>query len=199
LGMHKPQNGIPDPEGAHLLVLVRDPKGYADLGSAITTAQRAGEKGAPRIDLDTLAGYHHPGHWYVMTGCRKGTVPAALLRDGPAAATRELDKLVDAFGGEHVLVELWDHGDPLDSARNDALVKVADRRGVVLVATNNVHYAIPSRRPLATALAAVRARRSLDDADGWLPPSPTAHLRSGAEQARRFARYPGVVQRAAEI
>src|SRR5207302_59932 len=56
-----------------------------------------------------------------------------------------------------------------------------------------------ARRPLATALAAVRARRSLAELDGWLPAAATAHLRSGAEQARRFARYPGAVERAAEL
>src|SRR5207302_3706508 len=118
---------------------------------------------------------------------------------GPAAAATELDRLVAAFGRDRVAVELWDHGDPVDTARNDALVQLALQAGVDLVATNNVHYATPARRPLATALAAVRARRSLDDIDGWLPTAATAHLRSGAEQARRFARYPGVVERAAEL
>jgi len=48
-------------------------------------------------------------------------------------------------------------------------------------------------------MAAVRARRSLDDLDGWLPAGASACLRSGAEQARRFARYPGVVARAASL
>ena len=67
------------------------------------------------------------------------------------------------------------------------------------MATNNVHYHVPARRRLATALAAVRARRSLDEIDGWLPAAAAAHLRSGAEQARRFARYPGVVERAAQL
>ena len=57
----------------------------------------------------------------------------------------------------------------------------------------------PGRRRLATALAAVRARRSLDEMDGWLPAAGTAHLRSGAEMAARFARYPGAVERAAEL
>ena len=67
------------------------------------------------------------------------------------------------------------------------------------VATNNVHYASPVRFPLATALAAVRARRPLDELQGWLPPSATACLRSEGEQQRRFARWPGAVERAAEI
>ncbi|MDP8937542.1 MAG: PHP domain-containing protein, partial [Actinomycetota bacterium] len=193
------QNGIADPQGVHLVVLARDPEGYARLCRAVSAAHLAGgEKGLPRTDLARLAGAHG-GHWQVLTGCRKGTVPAALAWAGPAAAAAELGRLVDAFGRDNVAVELWDHGDPLDSARNDALAALAVRAGVDVVATNNVHYATPARWPLATALAAVRARRSLDEIDGWLPASGAACLRSGAEQARRFARYPGVVERAAEM
>src|SRR3954449_10612955 len=199
LGLHKPQNGMADPEGTHLLVLARDPSGYARLARVLSAAQMRGqEKGKPLYNLSELA-QAHAGHWLVLTGCRKGTVPSALVRDGPAAAGRALADLVALFGPHNVAVELWDHNDPLDSARNDALVQIAARAGVECVATNNVHYAMPSRRPLATALAAVRARRSLDEIDGWLPAAATAHLRAGHEQARRFARYPGVVERAAAM
>ena len=74
-------------------------------------------------------------------------------RPGPLAAEAELDRLVQAFGRDNVYVEIWDHGDPLDSARNDALVRLADRARVEVVATNNVHYAT-----LAVA--------------GWPPPWP---------------------------
>ncbi len=193
------QAGAPDPDGRHLVALARDPQGYANLARAITDAHMsAGEKSLPKIDLGTLARYN-TGHWQVLTGCRKGTVPAALVQHGPAAAARELQRLIEVFGRPNVAVELWDHGDPLDSVRNDALAALAAQAGVHLVATNNVHYATPARRPLATAMAAVRARRSLDELDGWLPAAATAHLRSGADQARRFARYPGAVQRAADI
>ena len=199
LGLTKPQNGVPDPEGRHVLVLARDPEGYGRLARAISEAQlRGAEKGNPTTDLAAL-GALAGGHWQVLTGCRKGTVPAALVADGPAVARRELERLIDVFGRDAISVELWDHGDPMDSVRNDAMAELAVRAGVGLVATNNVHYAAPARRRLATALAAVRARRSLDEIDGWLPPAGTAHLRSGAEQARRFARYPGVVAAAAAL
>src|ERR687898_2005342 len=45
-------------------------------------------------------------HLLVLTGCRKGEVPRALLRDGPAAAADELARLVDTFGADNVAVEL---------------------------------------------------------------------------------------------
>ena len=196
------RSGPADPEGRHVLVLARDPTGYARLATLLSRAQMAGEKGRPQLSFAALAEAASGGargHWAVLTGCRKGTVPAALAADGPAAAERELRALVAAFGTEHTFVELWDHGDPLDSARNDALARLAVRVGVQPVATNNVHYATPSQRMLATGLAAIRSRRSLDDIDAWLPGGSAAHLRSGAEQARRFARYPGVVDAAAQL
>jgi error-prone DNA polymerase len=193
-----PDSQAPDPTGTHLVVLADGPSGYAHLSRALSNGHLAGEKGAPQFVFGDLA-QALGGHAWALTGCRKGAVPAALMSDGPMAARRELRRLVDGFGHDRVLVELWDHGDPLDSARNDALVEVAHREGVECVVTNNVHYATPAQRKLATALAAVRARRSLDQLDPWLPAAAGAHLRSGAEQQSRFRRYPGAVERAAEI
>ncbi|MEM9516690.1 MAG: error-prone DNA polymerase [Actinomycetota bacterium] len=193
-----PDTYAPDPDGDHLLVLADGPDGYARVARALSNGHLAGEKGVARFSLGDIATVA-AGHVWALTGCRKGAVPAALVRDGPAAARRELQQLIAAFGRDRVLVELWDHGDPLDSARNDSLVDIAHREGVECVATNNVHYARPAQRRLATALAAVRARRSLAELDSWLPGGAGAHLRAGVEQARRFRRYPGVVERAAEI
>ncbi len=195
------RNGSPDPNGCHVVVLARGAAGYASLGTLISDAQMAGEKGAPRLSTERFleAASRHRDQWAVLTGGRKGLVAAPLVHEGPAAAGRVLDRLVEAAGPHNVFVELWDHGEPLDSARNDGLAQLAAHRGVGLVCTNGVHYATPARRRLATALAAVRARRSLDELDGWLPASGSAHLRSGVEQARRFARYPGVVEAAAAL
>ncbi|MGI8753872.1 MAG: error-prone DNA polymerase [Acidimicrobiales bacterium] len=220
LDLDRPQNGVADPTGTHVLVLARDPVGYTRLCRALSVAHlNGGQKGRPVIDLPTLAALGagavpdpggsivdrgpapptHSDHWVILTGCRKGPVPRALMDAGPARAGAELARLQQLFGRDNVVVELWDHGDPLDSARNDALVTLADRKGAEVVATNNVHYHLPTRRRLAGALAAVRARRSLDDMNGWLPAAGSAHLRSGMEQARRFGRYPGVVERAGAL
>ncbi|MCA0294998.1 MAG: error-prone DNA polymerase [Actinobacteria bacterium] len=195
LDLPAPQAGQPDPAGAHLLVLASGEEGYHRLASAITHGQLAGgEKGRPVYDLDDLA-ERAGGHWVVFTGCRKGAVRQSLATGGTDAAGRELDDLVHAFGAERVFVELTDHGNPRDSATNDALAALAAGRRLPTIATGNVHYATPAQHPLAQAVAAVRANRSLDALDGWLPAAGTAFLRSGAEMAARFARYPGAVAR----
>ncbi|TAK70474.1 MAG: error-prone DNA polymerase [Actinomycetota bacterium] len=199
LDLPAPQNGVADPVGRHLLVLARGAPGYHRLSRAISDGHaRGGQKGRPTYDLDEL-GAAAGGSWLILTGCRKGAVPQALVTEGRAAARRELDRLVGLFGRDNVAVELNRTGDPLDDERCDALAALAHDARLPLVASGNVHYATPSRARLAAALAAVRARRSLDELDGWLPGAPAAHLRSGEDMAARFARYPQAVPTALRL
>jgi error-prone DNA polymerase len=183
----------------HLLILARGPEGYRRLSRQLAAAHLAGgEKGKPRYDYDALteaAG----GHWHILTGCRKGHVRQALSTDGLDAAAAALADLVDRFGANRVSIELTHHGDPLDDERNAALAGLAPRFGVGVVATTAAHFAEPSRGRLAMAMAAVRARQSLDDAAGWLTPRGGAHLRSGDEMARIFDQFPEIVTAAADL
>lgn len=196
LDLPAPQRGSADPAGEHLLVLARGMEGYHRLSGAITSAQlRGGEKGRPVYDLDDLVA-RADGHWTILTGCRKGAVRRGL-EAGDAGTP--LGSLVDLFGSDNVVVELFDHGDPLDTRRNDALADLARRMRLPVVATNNVHYATPAQAPLAEAVAAVRAVRSMDELDGWLPAHGGAHLRSGAEMAARFQRHPGAISYGLEL
>lgn len=190
---------VPDPPGPHLLVLARGPEGYRRLSRQLAAAHLAGgEKGKPHYDYDSLteaAG----GHWHILTGCRKGHVQQALSTGGPDAAAAALADLVNRFGADRVSIELTHHGDPLDDERNAALAELAPRFGVGVVATTAAHFAEPSRGRLAMAMAAIRARQSLDDAAGWLTPRGGAHLRSGDEMARLFAQCPDIVTAAADL
>ncbi|HEX3825256.1 MAG TPA: error-prone DNA polymerase [Mycobacteriales bacterium] len=196
--------GAPDPPGRHLLVLARDPAGYASLCRAISLAQRrGGAKGRPVYDLDELTELA-AGRWLVLTGCRKGSVRQALESGALGSfaldpARRALDELVARFGRDNVVVELSHARDPLADERYDALTRLADEQRLPVVATTAAHYHGSSRRPLATAMAAVRARRSLAELDGWLPSWADQALRTGEEMAQRFARWPGAVETAARL
>ncbi|WP_207123377.1 error-prone DNA polymerase [Actinocatenispora comari] len=196
-----------DPAGEHLLVLARGAEGYRRLATAISEAHlRGGRKGRPVYDPAQLAELGR-GHWWVLTGCRKGAVPAALAAAGPGAAMADgrdaaearLRELVAMFGADRVAVELTDHDRPDDDDRNEILAELAQRQRLPVVATGNVHYARPADGRLAAALAAVRARCSLDELAGWLPPAGAAFLRSGAEMAARFRGWPGAVESTVDI
>ena len=193
--------GSVDPAGKRLIVLARHPAGYASLSALLSRSQMAGQKNAPRISTPELfdALDSHRGDWALLTAGRRGAVPTALEAEGVLGARRELCQIVEAAGKENVFVELWNHGDPSDDSRNDRLADLAAEQKVGLLCTNGVHYAVPSKRRLAKAMAAIRSRRSLDEINGWLPGHGSAHLRSGIEQQHWFSHYPGVVETAAEL
>src|SRR6476469_801377 len=106
---------------------------------------------------------------------------------------------MDRFGRHNVVVELSTQLLPTDDEDNDALADLAHDLGLPVVAPPGGHYGAPASSRGAAAMAAVRGRRSLDEADPFLPPGPGAHLRSGAEMAALFSRYPTVVPTAARI
>jgi error-prone DNA polymerase len=190
---------VPDPPGPHLLVLARGPEGYRRLSRQLAAAHLAGgEKGKPRYDYDVLA-EAAGGHWHILTGCRKGHVRQALSAGGPDAAAEALADLVDRFGANRVSIELTHHGHPVDDERNAELAALAPRFGVGVLATTAAHVAEPGRARLAAAMAAIRARNSLDSAAGWLASMGGAHLRSAEEMARLFAQHPHSVAAAAEL
>ena len=167
-----PSRAAPIPTGDHLLVLADDPDGLRPPGPGHQPGARwRGRRARPALALAELADGGRRGHWLVLTGCRKGAVPAALVeptaRPRPA---RELHRLVEAVRARPT----WPSSCGTTATRSTRPATTPwpswpSAPGSTCVATNNVHYATPARRPLATALAAVRARRSLDEIDGWLP------------------------------
>jgi len=182
----------------HLVLLASDPVGYAAIGRFVTRGQYRGEKDAPRYSYSDLSEAVTDGNLVALSGCWQGAVPRAA-RDGDlSGALGEAAKLRDIFGDSFFL-ELTHHGMPGDDKRNDMLAEVGTRLGIETVATNNVHYAHRHDADLSEVLAAIGGRRSLDEADGFRPATDLRHLRQPFEMGERFIRYPGAVERAADL
>lgn len=193
------RSGVLDPQGSHLVVLAKNPSGYVLLSSLITKGHMStGKKGSFSLTFEDLSEVA-TGDLVILSGCRKGAISQVLMRDGPQEASKVLSHLVDLFSRTNFFVECWDHGDPIDTARNEALIALAVRNRVGCVATGNVHYATQNSGQLAHVVSAVRSSKPLREMDGWLGASHSAYLRSPAEQHRRFARFPGLVETSVEI
>lgn len=172
--------------GDNFVVLARDPQGYAALGTMLSAAHMAGAKRAPKLTFNQFlaACADAAGHWAVLTASTESRVAAHLA---------------SAAGRDNVFVELVDHGNPLDSQRNDALAALAAEHNIGIVCANDVRFATTSHWHLAACFDAIAHRRTLAAHDGWLASNSSAHLRSGAEQQRRFARWPGAVETATAL
>jgi len=182
----------------HLVLLAPDPAGYAAISRFVSSGQYRGRKDRPVYGYDDLAKASLAGRLVALTGCRQGAMPRAAAAADLAGAMAAAARLRELFP-DRLYVELWHHGLPEDDLRNDVMAEAAARLGLPLVATNNVHYAHPADADLSEVLAAVAGRRPLDTADGFRPATDQRHLRAADEMARRFARYPGAVETAAEL
>ncbi|MFQ5381359.1 MAG: error-prone DNA polymerase [Dehalococcoidia bacterium] len=186
------------PETNHIVLLAPDPTGYSVLSHLVTKAQFRGEKDHPVYDEGDLVVAAEKGRLVALSGCRNGAVPRAAEAgdfDGAAAAAMELREVF----GDRLFLEVWDHAMPEDDLRNDIVASVGERLRIPLVATNNVHYHHRSEADVAEVLAAIGGRRDLDAGWGYWPATDERHLRSPAEMARRLARYPGAMERAADL
>ncbi len=182
----------------HLVLLAPSPDGYAQLSRLVTTAQLRGEKDRPSYRFEDVAQAASGGDLVALSGCWQGSIPRAAQAGDLDGALRAASKLREIFG-RRLHLELWDHRMPEDDLRNDVMWEVGQRLRLPVVATNNVHYADRRDADLAEVLAAIGGRRSLQEQDGFRPATDERYLKSPEEMFARFARYPGVVERAADL
>ena len=68
-----------------------------------------------------------------------------------------------------------------------------EANGCTILATNDVHYHAPDRRPLQDVVTCIREKVTIANAGYLLNPNAERHLKSPAEMMRLFARWPHAI------
>ena len=129
----------------------------------------------------------------------------AVSKDGPpdsSAANGDFSfilKRISGFfpGNTWLAASCLYRGD--DARRLDRLAGLALAAGVPLVATNDVHYHIPARRPLQDVLTCIREHCTLDEAGFRLFDNAERHLKPPQEMVNLFHTLPYAVHQQSEI
>jgi len=151
--------------GDHLVLLARDPDGYAALSRLVSAGHLAGEKAFPVFEAAQLEAAldEARGHLVGLSGCRNGEIPRRLLAGEGAAARMAAERWARCFPDGDFCVELSHHLLPDDDWLVSELASLADETGLPTVVTNEVHYAEPASHRLQDVLVAIRHGASLDD------------------------------------
>ena len=183
--------------GHHLVVLAQNPKGYANLCKLLSLAYQAGDRLNPQAPLAALEEYSQD--LILLSGCRRGEVPALILQGDIQAAERAAQMYIDMVGRDNFYLELiWDFL-PHVHRLNEALVQLAAKLRVKVVATNNVHYADKRDFPLHDTLTCIRTLTQVEDVHPERSLNAENYLKSPAEMARLFAEYPKAIASTQEI
>jgi error-prone DNA polymerase len=79
------------------------------------------------------------------------------------------------------------------------IIQTAEKLGIAPVATNNVYYHNPLRRPLQDTVTCIRNKCTIQQAGFLLSQNSERHLKSPAEMARIFREIPQAIYRTQEI
>ena len=173
----------------HLTVLAANRKGWRNL-ALLDAAAHSPEAfwSKPRMDLGLLAKYSEG--LIALTGCLGGPVAGPLAAGDQVRAEANLAQLSDIFG-DRLYVEVMDHGLPAERQLTGALVELARRHGLPVVATNDSHYVYEHEDVAHDAWLCVGSQSTLDDPKRWRFPGRGYWLRSAAEMHELFDGQPG--------
>jgi error-prone DNA polymerase len=156
-------------DGAELLLIARNLRGYSNLCRLISLAHVDQPKGEARAPLATVA--EHRGDLFYLSATNE---------------EKTLRGLQEALGNTNVFSELHHHLGSEDSWVLEGRAAMAKRCGAPVVATNEVHYHVRERRRLHDVLVAIRHRATLEEARPHLFPNTEHCLKAGNEMRPLF-------------
>ena len=163
-----------------LLAYPIDREGYGRLSRLLSLGKMRADKGECELTLQDVA-EHREGIAFIAW-------PDADLD----AFGAELPRLRDAIPSlRHVGASWLYRGD--DAARIERLDRLTRQHGCDILATNDVHYHAPDRRPLQDVVTCIREKVTIATAGYRLNPNAERHLKSPAEMARLFDRWPHAI------
>ncbi|KMO14034.1 DNA polymerase III subunit alpha [Methylobacterium indicum] len=181
----------------HIVLLAKDETGYGHLLRLASRAYFDNHLGeVPRVSAQALK--ECAGGLIALTGGMGGPVDAALRVNRPELALARLESLKAAFGEDHLYVELQRHGLPDERAVEAELIRLADRHGLSLVATNEPYFAKPEDYEAHDALLAVAEGRLVSD-DKRRRLTPRHAFKTRSEMAELFRDLPDALQATVEI
>ena len=175
-----------------VLVWPTDRVAYGRLCRLLTTGNRRAPKGECHLDLADLLEWGDGLMFGVMDKSTATSAEDCDERGRGAALEETLARLKEAFPGDVRLMASVAYG-PADRRRLAHLARIAECAGIPLMATNDVHYHVPERRPLQDVLTCIRQKTTLAAAGYRLAANAERHLKPADEMARLFRDYPDAV------
>ncbi|MEK6544166.1 MAG: DNA polymerase III subunit alpha [Elusimicrobiota bacterium] len=181
----------------HLTVVARDNEGYQNLIELTTRASLEGFYYKPRVDKELLAQYSKG--LTALSGCLKGETAQALLKDNEELALSRIDKLRDIFGKENFYLEIMDHGLESQKKVNTALIAIAGKTGIPLVATNDCHYFTKEDAVAHDAHLCIGTGKKIDDVNRMRYATQEFYYKSPEEMSQLFSLYPEAIKNTLKI
>ncbi|MDR3276735.1 MAG: DNA polymerase III subunit alpha [Treponema sp.] len=195
----------------HLVLLAKNRQGYLNLVKLCSFAYTEGFYYRPRIDGELLARYHEG--LICLSACVSGEIPKLIQAGKNAEAEAKAVEYRDLFGRDETgepnfYLEIQDHGIPAEVLRNtnlsqvqinEALVEIARKTGIPLVATNDVHYLAREDAVAHDALLCIGTGKLRTEEKRKKYYGDQFYFKTGDEMAALFPKYPEAIANTVRI
>ncbi len=187
-----------DDKRYHLVLLVKNEKGYQNLVKLITKSFLDGFYYKPRIDEDLLSQYSEG--LICLSACLQGKIPQLIISNKLDEAKKTILKYKDIFGKDNFYLELQHHPNiPEQSKVNKALIEFSKKLNVPLVATNDSHYLKKEDAKAQDILMLINTGADPNDPERLTMIADDFSLRSPKEMIEAFKNIPEAIENTQKI
>jgi len=188
-----PASGRPN----HLIVLCENEKGYQNLVKLVSKGYLEGFYYKPRIDKELLR--EHSEGLIGLSACLNGEVSANVLAGRVEQAEKAAAEYQDIFGKDRFFLEIHDHG--LEKQRKiiPDMLRIGERTGIRVAATNDCHYMQQDDCRAHDILLCIQTGKTVNDPNRMKFYTDQFYFKTRQEMDRVFGEIPGVLDQTVEI
>ncbi len=196
----------------HLILLAKNYQGYKNLVKIVSTAHLEGMYYRPRVSHEVIEKYHEG--LICSSACIAGELPRAITAGDMAKADEVIEWHKRVFGDDYYL-EVMLHktevaGLPPAAYEkvisvyhtqlvvNKCIFELAEKHGVKVIATNDVHFVKKEDGPVHDRLICLTTNEFVDD-ENRLRYTQQEYLKTEEEMAALFPDHPEVLENTMEI
>ena len=189
----------------HLILLAKNYEGYKNLVKIVSTAHIEGMYYRPRVSHEVLEKYHEG--LICSSACMAGEVPRAIL----AGDMKKVDEVIEwhkkVFGDDYYLEVMLHKTEVPGLSRevydnqmiyNKVIFELAEKHGVKVIATNDVHFVRKEDGPVHDRLICLTTNSYIDDPDR-LRYTQQEYLKSEEEMLALFPDHPEAIANTLEV
>ncbi|MDD3292918.1 MAG: DNA polymerase III subunit alpha [Candidatus Pacebacteria bacterium] len=182
----------------HLVLLVKNQKGYDNLVKIVTESHLKGFYYKPRIDIETLKKYSEG--LIALSACMQGKVPRLLLLGKAEEAEKAALEYEEIFGKGNFFLELQHHPYLPDQEKaNKLIIELSKKTNIPLVATNDCHYARKDDAEAQDILMLINTGADRNDKERLTMKEDNFSIKSQEEMIEDFKDVPEAIKNTLKI
>jgi DNA polymerase-3 subunit alpha len=173
----------------HLILLVKNEKGYKNLMKLISIAHLDGFYYKPRIDKEVLKKYSEG--LIGMSACVEGEIPSTIISGNYPKAKELALEYEDIFGKGNFYLELQNHPHfQNQKIANEGSIKISQETGIPVVATSDIHYIHKEDAEIQDVLLCIQTNRKVQEKDRLNMTDFDLSMRTPEEMEQAFGDIP---------